>query len=127
MKISRYIALHKGISFYQPLRDSFTLLLCHTKIPGNFLLQLNIDRSQLCRANFNMNGHVDLNSTYAAQSIINSAVDSSYRHVSLAIPTHQDDADVRLKYHLFLPQHSFDADDWFEQLELSTVHKMAQS
>lgn len=47
-------------------------------------------------------GSADLNNTSAERARIELAVDSTYDSVSLAIPSSEDDADVRKSYRLFL-------------------------
>lgn len=47
-------------------------------------------------------GSADLNNTSAERARIELAVDSTYDSVSLAIPSSEDDADVRKSYRPFL-------------------------
>jgi arsenic resistance protein ArsH len=66
----------------------------------------------------------DLNNT-SAERIRNEIVtDSSYRNVSLAIESSQDETHVRQSYRPFLLQDAKLDQDWVDQLELSTVLKM---
>ena len=75
--------------------------------------------------NTTMNG--DLNNTAAARTLVDIAVDQSYRKASFAIPASEDDALVREKYRPFLLGSDHSERDWIAQLELSTVLKMVES
>jgi arsenic resistance protein ArsH len=66
----------------------------------------------------------DLNNTSAERVRIEIATDSSYRNVSLAIESSQDETFIRESYRPFLLQDAKLDQDWVAQLELSTVLKM---
>jgi len=66
----------------------------------------------------------DLNNTAAERARAQITTDPTYRHLSLAIPSAQDDPDVRSKYRPFLTGDDLSDQNWVSQLELSTVLKM---
>ena len=90
------------------------------------------DRQKFClyqpasrMMNTTMNG--DLNNTAAARTVVDVAVDPSYRNTSFAISASEDDALVREKYRPFLLGNDHSESDWIAQLELSTALKMVDS
>ncbi|KAH6604037.1 NADPH-dependent FMN reductase ArsH [Trichoderma cornu-damae] len=74
-----------------------------------------------------MSGHGDLNNYHAARQAVELPVDPAYRHRSLAIEANEDDAAIRQLYRGFIMPEPFAANDWVEQLELSTVLKLVES
>ncbi|CAN9139390.1 unnamed protein product [Alternaria alternata] len=72
-------------------------------------------------------GFGDLNNTSAERARTELAVDSAYDGVSLAIPSSEDDADVRKRYRPFLLDGEEAKQDWVAQLELSTALKMVDT
>jgi hypothetical protein len=66
----------------------------------------------------------DLNNTAAVRVQGEIITDPAYRNFSLAIPSAQDDPEVRQKYRPFLLEDGKSDQDWIAQLELSTVLKM---
>jgi arsenic resistance protein ArsH len=66
----------------------------------------------------------DLNNTAAERARRQIVADPAYRNFSLAIPSAQDDPQVRQKYRPFLLEDEKTDQDWVAQLELSTVLKM---
>jgi arsenic resistance protein ArsH len=66
----------------------------------------------------------DLNNTAAERSRVHVTEDPTYRHISLAIPTAQDEPSIRNSYRPFLQDEAMSSQDWVSQLELSTVLKM---
>lgn len=74
-----------------------------------------------------MNGHGDLNNQHVLRETITLEPDTAYRHVSLAIPTNEDNPEVRERYRPFLLNDAHAADDWIASLELSTTLKIVES
>lgn len=74
-----------------------------------------------------MNGHGDLNNSQAARQAVELPVDPAHRYRSLAIEANDDDAAIRQLYRPFIMPEPFAANDWVEQLELSTVLKLVES
>jgi arsenic resistance protein ArsH len=68
----------------------------------------------------------DLNNTSAERARIEVAVDPAYNGVSLAIPSSEDDPDIRKSYRPFLHDWEEAKDDWVAQLELSTALRMVE-
>jgi arsenic resistance protein ArsH len=66
----------------------------------------------------------DLNNTAAERARIELTVDPTYRDLSLAIPSSQDEPAVRNSYRPFVLGDDKVDQDWVAQLELSTVLKM---
>jgi arsenic resistance protein ArsH len=69
----------------------------------------------------------DLNNTAAERARRDLAIDPAYAKRSFAIPSSQDDAEIRKSYRPFLLNEAVAEHDWVAQLELSTVLKMVDS
>jgi arsenic resistance protein ArsH len=69
----------------------------------------------------------DLNNTSAERARIELAVEPAYNGVSLAIPSSEDDPNVRKSYRPFLLDGEEAKDDWVAQLELSTALKIVKT
>lgn len=68
----------------------------------------------------------DLNNTTAARPTVEIVPDSAYMYSSLAIPESEDDEQIRESYRPFLRNEMTSSRDWIDDLELSTVTKMAE-
>jgi arsenic resistance protein ArsH len=68
----------------------------------------------------------DLNNTSAARTALYFDPDPAYRSLSLAIPEHEDDPDVRRTYRPFLSDPEVAERDWIAGLELSTALKIVE-
>jgi arsenic resistance protein ArsH len=69
----------------------------------------------------------DLNNTSTERARIELAVDPAYNGVSLAIPSSEDDLEIRKSYRPFLHDGEEAKYDWVAQLELSTALKMVEA
>jgi arsenic resistance protein ArsH len=69
----------------------------------------------------------DLNNTSAERARAELAVDPAHDGVSFAIPSSEDDPDIRKRYRPFLQDGEEAKDDWVAQLELSTALKMVET
>ena len=69
----------------------------------------------------------DLNNTSAERARAELAVDPAYDGISFAIPSSEDDPDIRKSYRPFLQDGEEVKDDWVAQLELSTALKMVET
>jgi arsenic resistance protein ArsH len=68
----------------------------------------------------------DLNNTSAERLRSQISTDLTYRNISLAIESSQDEALIRQSYRPFLLEDARSDQDWVAQLELSTVLKMVE-
>lgn len=73
-----------------------------------------------------MDGHGDLNNVHSARATSELPTDPRYRYRSLAIEDGVDTVERHL-YRPFLLSEPFAANDWVEQLDLSTVLKLVES
>lgn len=71
--------------------------------------------------------HGDLNNTEVLRKTVALPPDPEYLRKSLAIPTEEDDRDVRAQLRPFLLPDEVTANDWVSKLELSTALKMAEA
>jgi arsenic resistance protein ArsH len=69
----------------------------------------------------------DLNNTAAERARRELAIDPAYAKCSFAIPSSQDDSEVRKSYRPFLLDEEVAEQDWVAKLELSTVLKMVDA
>ncbi|KAI5456961.1 flavoprotein-like protein [Mariannaea sp. PMI_226] len=74
-----------------------------------------------------MNGHGDLNNSYAARPQAEPVLDPAYNGRSFAISKDDDEPHTRDRHRPFLLDEANKDDDWVSQLELSTVLKMVES
>jgi arsenic resistance protein ArsH len=74
-----------------------------------------------------MNGHGDLNNSFAARPRVELAPEPGYTRKSFAIPARNDDLDVRKRYRPFLLDEAHEAVDWVAELELSTTLQLVES
>ncbi|KAH6689041.1 arsenical resistance protein ArsH [Plectosphaerella plurivora] len=79
----------------------------------------------LASSSVTMNGHGDINNVHASRPSVAIAPDETYIGRSLAIRPEEDNSDISARYRPFLVAESVSkADDWVEQLELSTAMRM---
>lgn len=69
----------------------------------------------------------DINNTNVLRETKLIAVDLAYAERTLAIPEHEDAADIRARYRPFLQRDDVAKRDWVAKLELSTALKMAEA
>ncbi|KAM0351679.1 hypothetical protein ACHAPU_002689 [Fusarium lateritium] len=74
-----------------------------------------------------MNGHGDLNNSFASRPRLDLAPELGYTRQSFAISAENDDLDVRKRYRPFLLDETHEAVDWVAELELSTTLKLVES
>lgn len=74
-----------------------------------------------------MNGHGDLNNSFASRPRVELVPEPGYTRQSFAIPAENDDLDVRKRYRPFLLDETREAVDWVAGLELSTTLQLVES
>jgi hypothetical protein len=74
-----------------------------------------------------VNGHGDLNNSYAARPQVELAPNPAYSGRSFAISKDDDEPDIRERYRPFLLDGAYKEADWVARLELSTALKMVES
>lgn len=68
----------------------------------------------------------DLNNTSSMRQTDEIHANLDYAYRSLAIPTEEEEPEIRTKYRPFLLDDAVAAEDWVAKLELATVTEMAQ-
>lgn len=98
-----------------------------TRVFQYFVFHLPLLQPRQFHASITMNGHGDLNNSYAARPRVEFVPDHSYSGRSFAISKDDDQPDVRERYRPFLLDESLETADWVAQLELSTAMEMVES
>lgn len=93
----------------------------------NSLFSLLRSSSRYFHASTTMNGHGDLNNSFASRPRVELVPEPGYTRQSFAISTENDDPDVRKRYRPFLLDETHQAVDWVAELELSTTLKLVES
>lgn len=74
-----------------------------------------------------MNGHGDLNNSFASRPRVELVPEPRYTRQSFAISSENDDLEACKRYRPFLLDETHEAADWVAELELSTTLKLVES